>query len=46
MILRSGKERQEHYHYEEGIKEFRPSDVNEGKEVLHDVATFSGEANG
>lgn len=43
--LRSGKERQEHYHYEEGIKEF-VSYVNEGKEVLHDVATFSGEANG
>lgn len=43
--LRSGKEREEIYHYEDGIKEF-VSYVNEGKEVLHDVATFSGEANG
>ncbi|MDN6062971.1 MAG: toprim domain-containing protein, partial [Staphylococcus simulans] len=40
-----GKEREEIYHYEDGIKEF-VSYVNEGKEVLHDVATFSGEANG
>ncbi len=38
--LRSGKERQEHYHYEEGIKKLLYSYVNEGKEVLHDVATF------
>lgn len=43
--LRSGKEREEIYHYEEGIKAF-VSYVNEGKEVLHDVATFAGEANG
>ncbi|MEB6836357.1 DNA topoisomerase IV subunit B [Staphylococcus simulans] len=43
--LRTGKEREEIYHYEDGIKEF-VSYVNEGKEVLHDVATFSGEANG
>lgn len=42
--LRSGKEREEVYHYEEGIKEF-VSYVNEGKEVLHDVTTFSGLAN-
>ncbi|HJF67012.1 MAG TPA: DNA topoisomerase IV subunit B, partial [Staphylococcus kloosii] len=41
---RQGKEREEVYHYEEGIKEF-VSYVNEGKEVLHDVATFVGEAN-
>ncbi|PTJ52279.1 DNA topoisomerase IV subunit B [Staphylococcus simulans] len=43
--LRTGKEREEIYHYEDGIKEF-VSYVNEGKEVLHDVTTFSGEANG
>ncbi|ANZ33435.1 DNA topoisomerase IV subunit B [Staphylococcus carnosus] len=43
--LRSGKEREEIYHYEEGIKEF-VSYVNEGKEVLHDVSTFSGESHG
>ncbi|MGX0405673.1 topoisomerase IV subunit B [Staphylococcus capitis] len=42
--LRSGKEHEEVYHYEEGIKEF-VSYVNEGKEVLHDVTTFSGLAN-
>ncbi len=42
--LRSGKERQEHYHYEEKSKKLVY--LNEGKEVLHDVATFSGEANG
>ncbi|AYU55168.1 DNA topoisomerase IV subunit B [Staphylococcus debuckii] len=43
--LRPGKEREEIYHYEEGIKEF-VSYVNEGKEVLHDVSTFSGESHG
>ncbi|GEP83536.1 DNA topoisomerase IV subunit B [Staphylococcus piscifermentans] len=43
--LRAGKEREEIYHYEEGIKEF-VSYVNEGKEVLHDVSTFSGESHG
>ena len=43
--LRSGKEREEIYHYEEGIKEF-VSYVNEGKEVLHDVTTFAGHSNG
>ncbi|MGV3112014.1 DNA topoisomerase IV subunit B [Staphylococcus pettenkoferi] len=42
--LRQGKEREEVYHYEEGIKEF-VSYVNEGKEVLHDVTMFTGEAN-
>ncbi|HJG54904.1 DNA topoisomerase IV subunit B [Staphylococcus arlettae] len=41
---RQGKEREEVYHYEEGIKEF-VSYVNEGKEVLHDVTTFYGQAN-
>ncbi|QLK86223.1 DNA topoisomerase IV subunit B [Staphylococcus sp. 17KM0847] len=41
---RSGKARQETYHYEEGIKAF-VSYVNEGKEVLHDVALFQGIAN-
>ncbi|MCE5721119.1 DNA topoisomerase IV subunit B [Staphylococcus pseudintermedius] len=38
------KERSEVYHYEEGIKAF-VSYVNEGKEVLHDVALFQGTAN-
>ncbi|MBI5975929.1 DNA topoisomerase IV subunit B [Staphylococcus canis] len=42
---RVGKERVEVYHYEEGIKAF-VSYVNEGKEVLHDVALFQGESNG
>lgn len=41
---RQGKEREEVYHYEDGIKEF-VSYVNEGKEVLHDVTTFYGQAN-
>ncbi|MBU7227028.1 DNA topoisomerase IV subunit B [Staphylococcus pseudintermedius] len=41
---RVGKERNEVYHYEEGIKAF-VSYVNEGKEVLHDVALFQGAAN-
>lgn len=41
---RAGKERSEVYHYEEGIKAF-VSYVNEGKEVLHDVALFQGTAN-
>ncbi|HEC2172671.1 TPA: DNA topoisomerase IV subunit B [Staphylococcus delphini] len=41
---RAGKERSEVYHYEEGIKAF-VSYVNEGKEVLHDVALFLGTAN-
>ncbi|EGQ2934426.1 DNA topoisomerase IV subunit B [Staphylococcus pseudintermedius] len=41
---RVGKERSEVYHYEEGIKAF-VSYVNEGKEVLHDVALFQGTAN-
>lgn len=41
---RVGKERSEVYHYEEGIKAF-VSYVNEGKEVLHDVAFFQGTAN-
>ncbi|WP_340278264.1 DNA topoisomerase IV subunit B [Staphylococcus coagulans] len=41
---RKGKERSEIYHYEEGIKAF-VSYVNEGKEVLHDVALFQGTAN-
>ncbi len=41
---RNGKERSEIYHYEEGIKAF-VSYVNEGKEVLHDVALFQGTAN-
>ncbi|EGQ3849569.1 DNA topoisomerase IV subunit B [Staphylococcus pseudintermedius] len=41
---RVGKERSEVYHYEEGIKTF-VSYVNEGKEVLHDVALFQGTAN-
>ncbi|MGV3243891.1 DNA topoisomerase IV subunit B [Staphylococcus sp. 11261D007BR] len=41
---RAGKERTETYHYEEGIKAF-VSYVNEGKEVLHDVALFQGESN-
>ncbi|MFP4929266.1 DNA topoisomerase IV subunit B [Staphylococcus pseudintermedius] len=41
---RVGKERSEVYHYEEGIKAF-VSYVNEGKEVLHDVALFHGTAN-
>ncbi|MCE5603023.1 DNA topoisomerase IV subunit B [Staphylococcus pseudintermedius] len=41
---RVGKERNEVYHYEEGIKAF-VSYVNEGKEVLHDVALFQGTAN-
>ena len=40
-----GKEREDVYHYEEGIKEF-VSYINEGKEVLHDVTTFTGAANG
>ena len=43
--LRDGKAREEVYHYEEGIKEF-VSYINEGKEVLHDVTTFTGAANG
>lgn len=43
--LRDGKEREDVYHYEEGIKEF-VSYINEGKEVLHDVTTFTGAANG
>ncbi|PTF27239.1 DNA topoisomerase IV subunit B [Staphylococcus cohnii] len=43
--LRSGKEREDVFHYEDGIKEF-VSYVNEGKEVLHDVANFVGTANG
>ncbi|MBU7216319.1 DNA topoisomerase IV subunit B [Staphylococcus gallinarum] len=42
--LRAGKEREDVYHYEEGIKEF-VAYVNEGKEILHDVALFSGTAN-
>ncbi|EKC6443658.1 DNA topoisomerase IV subunit B [Staphylococcus pseudintermedius] len=41
---RVGKERSEVYHYKEGIKAF-VSYVNEGKEVLHDVALFQGTAN-
>ncbi|MCS4485377.1 DNA topoisomerase IV subunit B [Staphylococcus americanisciuri] len=41
---RSGKERQEVYHYEEGIKAF-VNYVNEGKETLHDVALFQGTMN-
>nr|CAK18887.1 topoisomerase IV subunit B [Staphylococcus intermedius NCTC 11048] len=41
---RAGKERSEVYHYEEGIKAF-VSYVNEGKEVLHDVALFQGTSN-
>ncbi|EGQ2695238.1 DNA topoisomerase IV subunit B [Staphylococcus pseudintermedius] len=41
---RVGKERSEVYHYEEGIKAF-VSYVNEGKEVLHDVALFQSTAN-
>ncbi len=41
---RKGKERSEIYHYEEGIKAF-VSYVNEGKEVLHDMALFQGTAN-
>ncbi|HAR5835860.1 TPA: DNA topoisomerase IV subunit B [Staphylococcus pseudintermedius] len=41
---RVGKECSEVYHYEEGIKAF-VSYVNEGKEVLHDVALFQGTAN-
>ncbi|KIX89747.1 DNA gyrase subunit B [Staphylococcus microti] len=41
---RHGKERQEVYYYEEGIKAF-VSYVNEGKEVLHDVALFQGTMN-
>ncbi|MBA8778429.1 DNA topoisomerase IV subunit B [Staphylococcus schleiferi subsp. coagulans] len=41
---RKGKERSEIYHYEEGVKAF-VSYVNEGKEVLHDVALFQGTAN-
>ncbi|MGS4013553.1 DNA topoisomerase IV subunit B [Staphylococcus pseudintermedius] len=41
---RVGKERSEVYHYEEGIKAF-VSYVNEGKEMLHDVALFQGTAN-
>ena len=43
--LRNGKEREDVYHYEEGIKEF-VSYVNEGKEVLHDVTMFTGASNG
>ena len=42
--LRQGKEREEVYHYEEGIKAFVQY-VNEGKEVLHDVAMFEGQSN-
>ncbi|REI10418.1 DNA topoisomerase IV subunit B [Staphylococcus felis] len=42
---RVNKERTEVYHYEEGIKAFVHY-VNEGKEVLHDVALFQGESNG
>ncbi len=42
--LRAGKEREDVFHYEDGIKEF-VSYVNEGKEVLHDVANFAGTAN-
>ncbi|MDQ7193491.1 DNA topoisomerase IV subunit B [Staphylococcus felis] len=42
---RVNKERTEFYHYEEGIKAFVHY-VNEGKEVLHDVALFQGESNG
>ncbi|ARJ51801.1 DNA topoisomerase IV subunit B [Staphylococcus lutrae] len=41
---RPGKIRQEVYHYKEGIKAF-VSYVNEGKEVLHDVALFQGISN-
>lgn len=41
---RVGKECSEVYHYEEGIKAF-VNYVNEGKEVLHDVALFQGTAN-
>ncbi|MCE4965722.1 DNA topoisomerase IV subunit B [Staphylococcus chromogenes] len=41
---RADKERNEVYHYEEGIKEFVKY-VNEGKETLHDVAFFQGESN-
>ncbi|UXR79175.1 DNA topoisomerase IV subunit B [Staphylococcus sp. IVB6227] len=41
---RQGKERQEVYHYEEGIKAF-VNYVNEGKETLHDVALFQGTVN-
>ncbi|MCU5745577.1 DNA topoisomerase IV subunit B [Staphylococcus sp. SQ8-PEA] len=42
--LRVGKDREEVYHYEEGIKEF-VSYVNEGKEVLHEVTKFTGLSN-
>ncbi|WP_278925663.1 DNA topoisomerase IV subunit B [Staphylococcus auricularis] len=42
--LRAGKEREETYHYEDGIKAF-VGYVNEGKEALHDVVRFEGEAN-
>ncbi|EKU47068.1 DNA topoisomerase IV subunit B [Staphylococcus massiliensis S46] len=41
---REGKEREEVYHYEEGIKAFVEY-VNEGKEILHDVTMFQGTAN-
>lgn len=36
---------QEVFHFEEGLKAF-VSFVNEGKDVLHEVALFSGESNG
>ncbi|MEB7782531.1 DNA topoisomerase IV subunit B [Mammaliicoccus sciuri] len=43
--LRGEEPREVFYHYEDGIKEF-VNYLNEGKDVLHDVAMFSGESNG
>jgi DNA gyrase/topoisomerase IV subunit B len=45
LIYSLNIEREDVYHYEEGIKEF-VSYVNEGKEVLHDVTMFTGASNG
>lgn len=41
---RSDEGRSETYFYEDGLKDF-VNFVNEGKEVLHEVAKFSGKAN-